>query len=325
LVNIAAVKKHIRGIWRTIYHHKNLLTDPLPKLLVPVYHRVLPDADFNPLGTIVGLKYFIGQIESLALRYPIISMADAMMQMREGRAKAKIQVALTFDDGYVDNFQIAFPALKRMGIPAVFFLSSGYVGSGRPLWDWELAKSLLKQNARIGKLRLHGGGMIERGATEGEAGFLLRLIMELKKQSAQDRYFSIKSIYEQTGTQSVNEVGDRCMNWDEISEMLSSGMEVGAHGVTHQSLAWLPHDEAVREIRDGGSAVEKNTGAPCRHFAFPFGSPSDFNEGLIGEVKAAGYESCQLNLHGYNHVEAGAFALKRIIMSETIKVGHILG
>jgi peptidoglycan/xylan/chitin deacetylase (PgdA/CDA1 family) len=326
-----AIKNNLRNLRRAAYHYKNLISDPSPKLLVPVYHRVLPEAGFNPLGTIVSLKSFTAQVEALAARYPIISMAEAVRQIQEGGAKAEIQVVLTFDDGYVDNYEVAFPVLKRMGIPAVFFLSSGYVGSDRPLWDWEVTKSLLTQKVRVGNLRLHGGKTLERGEAESDEVFLFRLIMELKKHNAPERELSVRAIYEQTGTGPDYEVGDRCMTWHEVRQMLSAKMEVGAHGITHQSLAWLPRSEAQREIRDSGSAVEKNIGAPCRYFAFPFGSASDFNEDLIEEVGAAGYESCLLNVHGYNHlgraghVGGDAFALKRIIMSEYVNIGHILG
>jgi peptidoglycan/xylan/chitin deacetylase (PgdA/CDA1 family) len=259
------IKTIIKKEARRINHWKNVIIDPRPKLSVLLYHRVMPEVKKNKLNTVVSIAAFEKQIDQLSCKYRIVSLAEAI----SGVGSDKTRVALTFDDGYWDNYEIAFPILKKKGIPATFFITTDYID----------------EKARFSDNRV------------------------INKKTGQPYEF----------------IKDRFMTWSEAKRMGDAGMEIGAHGVTHDSLTAMSIDAARREIFDSKSIIEKNIGKPCNHFSFPFGSRRDYNDCLVDIVREAGFKRCMLNIHGYNYDDDKEFCLKRIIMDEFTDTAHILG
>lgn len=259
-------KKIYRKSRKIVNHFYNAIIDRKPKLLVLLYHRVLPEIEIkvNPLNTIVRLETFVRQIKLLEKKYKIISLAEAIKQSIEGSIKTDVQAALTFDDGYWDNHEFVLPFLKNKKLPATFFLATEYIGQNKPLWDWEpIAKR-----------------------------------------------YNIK---------------DRCMTWNEVIDLSRNGMEIGAHSLSHRSLSKINFEEAIYEIKKSKKMIEDNIDKQCIHFAFPFGSKEDYSHQLIEVVRGAGFQSCLLNIHGYNHFKKDTFYLKRIIMEEYSDLRYLLG
>jgi len=124
--------RHAAGHW------KNTLLDKNPKLLVLVYHRVLPELALDPLCMVVRAKTFTRQVEELARRFPVISLTDAAGQCRSGRSMSKVQAVLTFDDGYADNFETVFPVLRKKGLVATFFVPTDFLDGNAKFPDGRL-------------------------------------------------------------------------------------------------------------------------------------------------------------------------------------------
>lgn len=312
-------------IQRRISHCKNLLTDLRPKLLILAYHRILPSVNFNPLNTIISSGAFIRQIDILARKFPIISLEEALSQHQSGQVKTKIQIVLTFDDGYRDNYEVVFPILSRKGLPATFFVVTDYIGSDAPLWDWEII-------ARSGAYRdidniQAKGHIFSRRTNESQSSFAYRIFEEMKSADI-DAIRGVIDILRDRAKGRLNAYdfrNDSCMNWPQVRAMSEAGMEIGAHGLTHRSLARMPLVQAEDEIKKSKSVIESNIKRECLHFAFPFGSKRDYNQTLIDNVKGAGFQSCLLNVHGYNHMDTDPFCFKRIIMEETTDLRYLLG
>ncbi|MFA5164092.1 MAG: polysaccharide deacetylase family protein [Candidatus Omnitrophota bacterium] len=314
------LRRDYHAVRRVVTHVKNALTDPSPKLIVLTYHRILPDSGHNPLNTAVSERTFIRHVEGVARKAGIISLSDAAEQCRTGRIKRALQAVISFDDGYSDNYGTAFPLLKRKGLPAVFSVSTGYIGAGRPLWDSDVIMRIIRGN--IGRIDA-GGFTAARGMPESACSFAFRVFDELKSKDFTVIGKVLEFLVEKDPGYS-NEEG-HCMTWEQVKELSDAGMEIGSHAVTHRSLARIPFAEAEFEVNASKAEIEKRTGRRCAHFAFPFGSARDYNAGLIECVKKAGYGTCLLNIHGYNRMTDGVFALKRAIMEEDTDVRFILG
>lgn len=254
-----------KSILRPVMHWKNSLTVPGPKLLILLYHRILPRSEYNRLNTVVSRLSFEKHLDEIAREYRIASLNEVSL----GGVEDEIRVVLTFDDGYWDNFDIVFPILKRKGIPAAFFLATDYI--------------------------------------DGKARFSDRRLID--KKTGQPYKF----------------IKDRFISWDQVRKMSEAGMEIGSHGITHNSLARMAFGEAKREICRSKKIIEERTGRPCSHFSFPFGSRSDHNDELVRCVKEAGFKTCMLNVHGYNYPDRDNFCFKRIIMEETTNPDFLLG
>jgi len=313
-----------KSLKRRLTHFKNLFFDHSPKILLLTYHRILPNTQYNPLRTIVSSKIFTEQIDWLSKRFPIISLSSAVEQALRKKAKKELQVVLTFDDGYQDNYEIVFPFLRNKGIPAAFFLVANYISKNAPLWDWELF-SLLQNAVSIKSIEIENH-IFSQKLNEPRLLFIFRILDKLKSANPDITKMTLTSIKQKIDCNFLPEyIEDKCMTWGQAIKMSDSGMEIGAHSLSHRSLARITPHEAATEIKQSKVIIENHMKKSCLHFAFPFGSRNDYNENLIRCVKNVGYQSCLLNIHGYNRVEKGLFCLKRIIMHETLNLKYLLG
>lgn len=280
-------------------------------LSIFLYHRILPEAPFNPLHTILTVGEFEKQLETLTAHYSFISMRDALQKIKS-QTLLKNHAVLTFDDGYVDNYEIAFQILKKKGIPALFSVVTNYIGSGRSLWDWEIL-SLLRKGANLESVDTCGK-KLKRRFFESRSAFGYRLLERLKGASLSD----IESILRQLKN-SVSSydtvVTDRCLNWDELKTMNAHGMEIASHSLSHRSLSRLPSEEAIAEIGESKLILEKKMGTKCNYFSFPFGSQKDISGFLMKKTEQGGYLCGLLNIDGINDVTTDPLGFKRIIMS----------
>ena len=102
------------------------------------------------------------------------------------------------------------------------------------------------------------------------------------------------------------------MTWTQLKEMSAAGMDIQAHTLTHPHLRTLAPDEAMKEIADSKSIIEKHLGKPVVAFDYPFG---EYNASILDMVKRAGYESAVTLAAGYNQRVDDLFTLHRIRVS----------
>lgn len=106
---------------------------------VIVFHRVVERGAED--GITIALSRFRKVSRMLQARYNVISATDMLDRIRVGRGLTGREVVITFDDGYADNFELAAPVLADLSLPAVFFLTAGYVGTDKP-FPWDSAKPI---------------------------------------------------------------------------------------------------------------------------------------------------------------------------------------
>lgn len=322
---ILSLKKAAKETMRGICHWKNSIVDHSPKLLVLVYHRVTAKVNADQSNIKISEEVFIRQLDLLAKKYPIIALSEALRQSKTGEIRPGCQVVLTFDDGYRDNYDIAFPVLKRKSLPATFFISTDYIGSHDPLWEVEVLNDICRSPG-IGRV-LIDDITVRKNYFESRLSFALRVFEEMKGTGGK----TIKEVIGDLRSRANKDMGlydyskDLCINWEQVSDMSESGMEIGSHGASHRSLSRIPFNEALEDIKRSKEAIEKSTGKVCNSLAFPFGSRKDYNQALVDHSKLLGFKSCALNIHGYNNLKPDMYSVKRIIMDEFTDLNHLLG
>jgi peptidoglycan/xylan/chitin deacetylase (PgdA/CDA1 family) len=110
-----------------------------PALIVLTYHRVLPAPD--PMLTAepdAGL--FEAQMTFLARYMVVLPLVEALRRLEAGTLPRRA-IAITFDDGYANNAQVALPILRRLGLPATFFIATGYLDGGC-MWNDAVIETL---------------------------------------------------------------------------------------------------------------------------------------------------------------------------------------
>ena len=313
------VKKRIRGFKHTV----NSLFLKENSLVILLYHRVTPNKEVNSLGTVITSDLFEEQMRYLKEAYEIASLSKCYS---EGVNKSKkLRVAITFDDGYFDNFKYAFPILKKLDIPATFFLATDYIDSGKPIWDQQLQMIVdeSKDNFKIEDLQ--NNFTLERGSKDREDSiFLWEAINYLRFLSSSRRDEILKPIFSSL-SQDIDFSDVRCLSWKEVKTMRQGGMHFGSHGCSHSSLVELSDIEIRKELLESKRVLEKELSQDCFFFALPFGSQLDFNPSIIKKVEEIGYLKCLLNIRGNNLIDSGKFSLKRKSISSAQDFVSILG
>jgi len=239
------------------------------RLLVLIYHRVHPQASADFPGRLDAGR-FDAQMALIRRHCHPVALADAVPALREGSLPPRA-VAVTFDDGYADNAEIALPILLRHGVPATFFVASGFLDGGR-MWNDSVAESIRRAPAGTLDLRDLQLGSHQLVSQVQRSRVAARVIMSIKRLPQEERQARVEAICERIG---VALPDDLMMTSAQVRSLSQAGMEVGAHTVSHPILRTLDEQAARHEIQGNREALERIVGTAVRSFAYPNGKLDD--------------------------------------------------
>jgi peptidoglycan/xylan/chitin deacetylase (PgdA/CDA1 family) len=258
------------------------------------YHRV-GDSDGSPWDRSLwsaSADELDRQLATLARHAEVIAPAEVGEAMRASRGR---RVLITFDDGYRDNFEIAFPLLRTHGLSATFFLASGFIDDPHAAWWDEIAWMVRHSSAPPGSWPQSpiGEGAREVGALPSEESELIaELIAEYKRLPDSETDALLERIAQASGAGRCPPSASSAlwMTWAMAREMLAAGMSIGGHTVTHPLLARLTRDRQRQEIRSCAERLVQELGIEMRWFAYPVGSPDTFTAETEELLREAGVE-----------------------------------
>ena len=277
------------------------------RIVVLTYHRVLAEPDPLRSGDVTAAD-FESHVRTIARYFNAMTFGDAAAALAGGGFRSNC-VAITFDDGYRDNHDIALPILKKHGVPATFFVTTGFLDDD-VMWNDVVIESV---RARIGDSIDLGviGGERETLETADDAAALLRKILpKIKRLPSDQRPQAVADLSRAAGYVRESRV---MMTESEVRSMHQCGMEIGAHTVSHPILMNLADDDAYREIEDSKRALEGITGETVSSFAYPNGRPGkDFSEREVELVRSAGFECAATTEWACATPEADPFRIPRV-------------
>ena len=188
-------------------------------------------------------------VETLARHFEFVH-PDEVARRLEKPSKRPFCL-LTFDDGKKTNATLVAPELQRLGVPAIFFVTTGFVGTAKPLW-FDRYDAVLKTL-----------GNVPRGL---ERETLKRLPFNMLEERL-DRFCAEHGVAVAADSEAL-----KPMSWDETRQLHKSGFAIGSHGVRHAILTRECVDMARAEIRESMARIALEIGSPCRSFAFPNGN-----------------------------------------------------
>jgi peptidoglycan/xylan/chitin deacetylase (PgdA/CDA1 family) len=237
-------------------------------LRILTYHRVLEAEDELRPGEIT-LAAFDVHCSVLARWFNVLPLGEAWRRTLAGTLPPRA-VAITFDDGYADNVELALPALQRHGLTATFFIATGYLDGGR-MWNDSIIESARHAPASLDLSDL-GVGVVEFKGNGARGAAVDKLIKAWKHLPPEEREARVNVLVERIGAAPPD---DLMMRSDQVCTLATSGMSIGAHTVTHPILRKIGDADAAEEMRASRATLEALTGAPVELFAYPNGRLGD--------------------------------------------------
>lgn len=260
------------------------------KAFILMYHRVLTSAGkqefFVQPGMFVTTISFEKHIAFLRERFEVVFFEDLVEKFQNGENMGGV-CAVTFDDGWRDNYTNAFPILKKYRVPASIFLATGFVGTDRIFWPEEICYYLERNT--INKFEFENLSSLLSGFFEeiskyhqgGRERFFDKSVETLKRYSPNER---LKILEYFRGMFRAEPFPRQMLSWDEAREMLLSGLvRFGAHTVNHEILDQVSLQTAGDEISKSREEIELRLGSKVRTFAYPNGNYSKAIRMILSE------------------------------------------
>lgn len=285
-----------RGLGTSSYFWRTLSG----RALILMYHRVLPNAagGFVQPGMYVTPETFERHLQWLSTHFEVLPLSALVEKWdRNDWDDRSRYCAITFDDGWVDNYVYAYPLLRAYGIPATIFLPTGLIGTREWLWSDRLGYLLNAAASRRG-LRADADASIERakalpGAARDE------LIERLANES------------------DVEVPHERCfLDWNEVREMAAGGVEFAAHTSSHALLTALESEALERELRQPLDVLARELHRFTPMLAYPNG---DHTDTVVHAARRAGYAAAVTTQPGLeSRAPADRLRLRRVGAHEDV-------
>ena len=254
-----------------------------------VYHRVAPRVagtdDLAPALVSATPDRFARHLRHLTHTYVPVDADEVLAAIQSGHRLPRGAVLVTFDDGYRDFAEIAWPLLKQYRVPCVLFVCTGYASDPTQVFWWDALWQMLSRTQRGGLVlapfgRLPLGSSADRMRTYRVVSERLKSIGVLARQ----RMWS--GLVEQLGVQPGLTAGPAVLSWPELRCLADDGLCVAPHGRCHELLDQVDDTTLTREVQGAREDVVQQLGKCSPFFAYPNGN---FDRRAIRALQAAHY------------------------------------
>lgn len=279
------------------------------RLSVLIFHRILIKPDPLFPGEIDARK-FDEICHDLAIWFNVLPLDEACVRLQRGDLPQRA-LAITFDDGYADNYEIALPILKRHRLKATFYVATGFLDGGR-MWNDSLIETLRLSTLPVINMAGTVAASLEQlklDSLPNRRSAISRAIQAIKYRDSQERMDWVDAITDRAGVTLPNNL---MMSSEQVCGLRDAEMQIGAHTVTHPILAKLTRNAALSEIADGKHSLEALLGQPVSLFAYPNGKlGKDYSPESVQIVRELGFSSAVSTAWGAARSTSDLFQLPR--------------
>lgn len=253
--------------------------------------------------------------------YEFISLEEVYEVLNSGK-HVKKKIVMTLDDGYKDNYTIAYPIFKKYNIPFTVYITTSFPEKNALLW-WYILEDLILQEDVI---ELSDRQIFECKTKEQKEETFLKIrdiILTFEKKTFLE---SLKKLLIKYSINWYLKNDELCMNWDEIIELSKDDLcTIAGHTKNHFSFNQLSENEIIDEITDANKMIENKIGKKIEHFAYPFGSKHEVNKREFDIVKKFGFKTMTTTRNGNIYKEHKKFleCLPRLMLKENFNIKNI--
>ena len=278
-------------------------------LSIVTFHRVLTDqqlADYPMPELALNQNEFGRFLDIFNEHYRCGTLSESLEQFRSHDTHTRPLLAITFDDGQLDNYENARHQLEARGLRATFFPTISGATTGRALWHDEAAfaiKAIQEHSPRDAADFEKSLGVETNGIKASPS----LIVSALKQSSPETRTDFIAQLHQCLGDDGRPE-WDGMMNADQLRLLARNGHEIGSHSYSHPILNQCTHRELQREVVESKAILESIAGTTVTAFCYPNG---DYNTQVKDVVRDAGYEAAVTTRFGRNGKKRNALELRR--------------
>jgi peptidoglycan/xylan/chitin deacetylase (PgdA/CDA1 family) len=297
---------------------KSIICHFLPSgLYVFNYHRIgsIENNLFDDNVFSCNACDFESQIIEIKKHFTLIRSEDIRQYF--GKKITEKLALVTFDDGYIDNYQLAYPLLKKHDVSAMFFVPTGYIDASNIPW-WDQIAFAVKTN--IGNVNFWDGNRTISVTKDNHKKTILNIIRDVKEQRGLSNSDYVDNILlANTVDFCSDNIEKLFMNWSQLIELSDNGMLIGSHSVHHNILVSLDAAEQEQELKWSKESLDVKLSQDTISFAYPVGSAAHFNTDIKKLLKDTGYQYAFSNEPGCNNVIEDVYSINRFsINKETV-------
>ena len=292
----------------------------MSKLAIFLYHGI-NDTPTSGIENFSGkhlhvLKFRQQMILAKKIGTPL-SMDAVVEHVRYRKPFPKNAFAVTFDDGFENNFSVAAPILDELKIPATFYFSTGFVGTEKMFWVDEIEDCINRAkvpNILLSLPHLNLPTPMPIRTNEEKIHAITTIKVVCKESAVAVKNQILRALRSATKiTPEVGEVANyKKISWQQVRELDQSRLyHVGGHSHWHDILSRLPFGEMERDITLCRKHLETTLGRKMVHFSYPEGRSIDYNRAVISHLREHDVICSPSAVSGSNHEYSDLFHLKR--------------
>ena len=280
------------------------------RLYIATFHRVLPEKHrvTHPFSNLIvspdELFWFLSFFRRV---FELGTLDGTLKQLRSGEPRKQPLMAVTFDDGQVDNYLHALPVLEALGAKATFFVTTQASSCQFPLWHDRIAYIVAGTDSSVINDLLLNHGFSQILPNESRREYARRIVREAKPWSAARLRGFLRDI-DALGMQHLYPSWDGLMTVENLRELFRRGHEIGCHTESHMLLPNCSDEELRQEVFDSRQVLQEELDAEISSFCFPSGA---HDERTCAAVKRAGYRQAVVTRWGSNSLVDDPMALRR--------------
>jgi len=295
-----------------VYRHRRDSLRPVERwrrrrFQVLVYHKV--SSDPHPFFPPVPPCVFDQQLNILKHLYNVLPLQELVERSMNDDLPERA-VAITFDDGYQDNYTYAFPILRKYELPATIFVSTAAIDNKVTLWHDQVFDAFrFARNKKAHLDRIDCEINLNEADTAWQS--LNMVLRRAKYLPARSRIDFVNEVEQALNSDITAQPRANMLSWAEIEEMHRQGIRFGSHTVTHPILTQVDQQQLQWEITESKSELQKRLNMEVTAFAYPNGQARDYDESVKRALQQAGYQFAVTTKFGFNTFGQDPFELHR--------------
>lgn len=278
-------------------------------VVILMLHKI--DNKKDPLGLTISPLVFDRILTELMGQHEIVPLASLIDEENNLIVTDDVKFVITFDDGYRDNYENAYPILKKNNVPATIYLSFGHVQGDYFFWYEKLITGL--QDTEIGSVDLEdiGSEKFSLEDQENRNDAINNLNFWLKTFTDKERLQKLEIILSRLAVNNTDDSVSPMLSWEMVGKMQENNISFESHTISHPILSRESRQSIEKEVVDSKKLLEEKIGNNVEGFAYPNGTTDDYNDTVLEFVRESYRHACT-TMPGINYEGQDPHQLKRI-------------